>query len=290
VITATPIAASEASQHGLAELTFERRDGRTRLSSLQTRSPLVVQRALYPDERRPDLAHVILANPTAGLLAGDRHVIRVHVGTAARARLTTQAATKVFSMSPGEAEQSISLSVDRGGVLEYVTHAVIPFRLASLQQHVTIETAPGGSLIYGDVLSVGRVQSGERLAFRSIAMEITVRRSSGPELYVESYRLNPGDKALDAPGILGGNKTAAVGTLIVVTDGATPEELCEAVRMVADDSMGYLAAAPLPVGGGIVVKILARSASAAESLLLLAASALPHLPVHAGERAYVPAR
>ena len=96
------------------------------------------------------MAHVILANPTAGLLAGDRHEVRVHVGSGARARVTTQAATKVFSMASGHAQQVISLRVAEGGVLEFLPGAVIPFRHSGLVQRVEIEVVVGGTAVYGD--------------------------------------------------------------------------------------------------------------------------------------------
>jgi urease accessory protein len=213
------------------------------------------------------MAHVILANPTAGLLSGDRHVIDVSVTTGARAHVTTQAATKVFSMPDGRAEQRLTLRVEEGGLLEYLSHAVIPFRAARLDQRAVISVASGGSVIYADVLSLRRVQSGERLVFRSIASRLTVRRPSGQELYLESYLLEPEQGSLDAPGVLGVDNAAAVGTLIIVTDQNTPEVLIDAVRSSVERALTRVGAAPLPGGGGIVVKTIAESASAAEAML-----------------------
>jgi urease accessory protein len=261
-----PLQQDACGQQGLAELRFEHRHGRTRLTSLQTHSPLAVQRALYPDELRPDMAHVIVANPTAGLLSSDRHVINVHVGTGARARVTTQAATKVFSMPSGHAEQRLGLTVDKGGVLEYVAHAAIPFRWASLEQHVDMIVPAGGTALFADVLSLGRVESGERLAFRSVAMHLSVRRPAGNELYIESYRLQPTSGYIDAPGILGEDDAAAIGTLILVTDRLLPEQLCDAVQRGAHNGV-QTGVAALPGGGGIVVKTIASSAARAEAVL-----------------------
>jgi urease accessory protein len=214
------------------------------------------------------MAQVILANPTAGLLAGDRHVVEVSAATGARAQVTTQAATKVFSMHGGCAEQRLRLSTEHGGWLEYVSHAVIPFRSASLQQNVEITVAATATAIYADILSLGRVESSERLAFRSIALDLRVQRPNGPELYIESYRLSPSNGSLDAPGILGSGKAAAVGTLLVVTDELRPETLCEVLRDQAGNKAMSAALAPLPGGGGVVGKVIAASAFEAESMLL----------------------
>ena len=108
------------TSHGLAELLLEHRDGRTRLTHARTRPPLLVQRVLYPDDSVPDLAHVFLSNPTGGLFAGDRQDVMVEVGRGARAHVTTQSATKVYTMEHGKAEQRVALSVAAGGYLEYL--------------------------------------------------------------------------------------------------------------------------------------------------------------------------
>jgi urease accessory protein len=269
----TASASIHASQNGLAKLRFEFRDGRTRLAQLRTRSPLTVQRALYPDDRRPDMAHVILANPTAGLLAGDSHEIDVRVASGARARVTTQAATKVFSMPRGQAEQTLTLMVQEAGLLEYLPRSLIPFRSSSLQQRVTIRVSDGGTIIYGDVLSLGRVHSGERLAFRSLSLNLSAGRPSGTELYIEAYRLDSQDGSLDMTGIIGGDAMAAVGTLIVVTNQAEPDDLAVSLRDHVAHHTAHIGVAALPGGGGVVLKALGPSAAELEALLDDAASA-----------------
>ena len=95
---------------GEARLTLGVRDGRTRLIRSRTRPPLFVQRALYVDEALPDLAVVHLINPTAGVLAGDRLVVEVGLEARARARVTTQSATKLYAMPEGEASQETRLT------------------------------------------------------------------------------------------------------------------------------------------------------------------------------------
>ena len=111
-------------------------DGRDvpRLTRSRTRPPLIVQQALYPDESMPDMAYVFLANPTGGLLDGDCQEVRVEVGCGAKAHITTQSATKIFTMDQSSAEQRVELNVAAGGYLEYLPDPLIPFRNAALQQ------------------------------------------------------------------------------------------------------------------------------------------------------------
>ncbi|MFN0071593.1 MAG: urease accessory protein UreD [Chloroflexota bacterium] len=260
-------AALRSSQNGLADLTFLARGGRTILTDVHTRSPLVIQRALYLDESRPDMAHVFIANPTAGLLAGDRHEIRAQVGPGARARVLTQAATKVYSMPHGQAEQVIQLSVAAGGALEYLPRAVIPYRSSCLEQRVVLEVAEGATAVYAEVLGAGRVRHGESLAYRSISSSLTVQRPSGQLLLIESYRLCPAELSLAQTGILGLDPGVALVTLVAIGDALRPEECAARLQDRLGAAATRTAAAPLPGGGGMIVKVLAGSAAEGEALL-----------------------
>jgi urease accessory protein len=170
---------------GLADLTFAPRDGRTRLVRSQTRPPLTVGRVLYPDEALPDLAHLILANPTAGVFAGDRLAIRVRVRAGGRAHLTTQAATRLHPMPKGVATQRISLAVEPGAMLEWFPDATIPFRGARFSQTTTLTIAPGGTLIYADLLTPGRTAMGESLAYARLHTRLTAQTPDRCPLYRE---------------------------------------------------------------------------------------------------------
>ena len=182
-----PVDAGSSGQNGSVELVLERRAGQTRLAHCRTRPPLLVQKALYPDEAAPDLAHVFLVNPTGGLLQNDRHHIAVSVGDGARAHVTTQSATKVYTMPEGVAGQRVRLNVASGGYLEYLPDPLIPYRDASLIQEIEITCEPGGALLFSDVITPGRVAMGESFRFRKISNRVTVRGQSGRPAYREAF-------------------------------------------------------------------------------------------------------
>lgn len=243
---------------GLADLTFAPRDGRTRLVRSQTRPPLMAGRVLHPDEALPDLAHLILANPTAGVFAGDRLTIRVYVRAGGRAHLTTQAATRLHPMPGGAATQRIHLAVEPGAMLEWFPDATIPFRGARFSQTTTLTVAPGGTLIYADLLTPGRVAMGESLAYTRLRTHLTVRTPDRYPLYREVYSLLPGQRTPLGRGLLGPD-AATLATLLIVTDALTPEALRDALRESLDAGACEAArwgVATLPGGGGVCVKAL----------------------------------
>jgi urease accessory protein len=189
------------------------------------------------------------------VLAGDRLEIDVHLESDARARVATQSATKVYAMPEGRASQATRLTVDDDAYLEYLPDPVIPFRDARFDQRTTIELAPGGTLIFADVLAPGRVAMGESLAYAQLDTRLTVQSTTGRILYHEATSLSPRRACLQRRGILGRDSLTTLGTFLAFTDKVSADELVEKLSSVlatsGDCQWGISVA---PGGGGIVVK------------------------------------
>ena len=273
---AQPVDAGSAGQNGLVELGLERRAGRTRLAHSRTRPPLLVQQALYPDEAVPDMAYVFLANPTGGLLQNDRHCIAVSVGAGARAHVTTQSATKVYTIPEGVAEQRVRLHVAAGGYLEYLPDPLIPYRDASLEQEVEIACDSGGALLFSDVITPGRVAMGESFRFRRITNRLTVRGQSGRPAYLEAFDLEPAAGNLTGIGVLGfgGQEVAdeasarTLGSLLIVCDSGRASSILEQVRRTLEPCPEVqVGATLLPDGNGVGVKMIGADCAAVQQAL-----------------------
>ena len=268
--------AGPAGQNGLVELVLERRAGRTRLTQSRTRPPLLVQQALYPDEAVLDMAYLFLANPTGGLLQNDRHSIAVNVGVGAKAHVTTQSATKVYTMTDGDAEQRVRLNVAAGGYLEYLPDPLIPYRDASLEQEVEIFCEPGGALLFSDVITPGRVAMGESFAYRRLSNRVMVHGRGGWPAYREAFDLNPGAGNLTAVGILGfgGQRVAddvsarTLGSLLIVCESQPARSILDEVRHSLGGCPGVRGGASmLPDGSGVGVKMIGRECAAVQRAL-----------------------
>ncbi len=266
--------AAPPAQNGLATLTLERRAGRTRLTRVRTRPPLLVQQALYPDEAVPDMAYVFLANPTGGLLEGDRQEISVSVGSGARAHVTTQSATKVHTMAEGRAEQRVELNVAPGGYLEYLPDPLIPFKNACLMQRVDITLEPGATLVYCDVITPGRVARGEVFQYRKISNRLVVHRQQGHPTFLESFDLSPVNDhpmsmaVLGVPDLVGpdapGGRT--FGSMLALCDAESARRVIASLREALPVCDGVNAGVTiLPDGNGVGVRIIGSDRSAAQS-------------------------
>lgn len=291
--TAAETPPSRRTQRGRAELELARRAGRTRLTHSRTRPPLQVQQALYPDGALPDMAFVFLANPTGGLLDGDRQEISVAVHSGAKAHITTQSAAKIYAMPRGgQAEQRIALDVAAGGYLEYLPDPLIPYRDAALNQTISINLEPGAALLTWEVITPGRTAMGEAFRYRRISSRLTVtRRGKNPPAYREAFDLTPADGNLMEPGLLGpadiphpssGTPSGAggqspsglshagpvLGSMLILCEPDAAHSILERLPESRSTSGGaYAAASLLPDSAGAGVKAIGPDTEAVQSTL-----------------------
>jgi urease accessory protein len=271
-----PAETRRSTGHGLAELVLERRAGRTRLTRSRTRPPLIVQQALYPDESMPDMAYVFLANPTGGLLDGDCQEVRVEVGCGAKAHITTQSATKIFTMDQSSAEQHVELNVAAGGYLEYLPDPLIPFRNAALQQDIAITVEPGSALLWWDVVTPGRVAMGESFQYRRLSNRLAVYRDSGRPVYREAFDLVPGESDPIGVGLLGPvtnndpseHDGRTLGSMLILCNATDTRRILELLRAILTDcAMTQAGISILPDGNGLGVKVIGEDCAAVQSEL-----------------------
>ena len=202
--------ASAIGRHARLELTFERRGGRTVLTSAYAEPPFRVGQT-FPEG---DGLHMIMASSAPGVFGGDvlHQVIRVEPG--ACVRLTSQSAVQAHPAADG-ASASIATRCEVAGGARLHCHwdPLIPFDGAALAQRIELRVADGGQLVWSDALMGGRLARGECWRFASLAHEVRLTR--GDTLaYLERYRLTPAAGALVRPWAAG--RAGYVGTAIAV--------------------------------------------------------------------------
>lgn len=136
---------------------------------------------------------VQVANPTAGILAGDRLTSRIEVAAGAKLCVTTPSASRVFRMNSGEALAEQSFQVETGGWLEVMPEPLVLHRHSRYRQRTTVNVESGGGLFFADQLVPGRVGHGEIWAWDELALDLRLTvdgklslvehvGQSGPEL------------------------------------------------------------------------------------------------------------
>jgi len=257
---------------GMVELVAEPGPGgRTYLSRRRQRFPLRLTVPLHLDPALPDMAFVYLQNPTGGLFEGDDLAVSLRAEPGALVHLTTQSATKAYRAQSGSARQRVELDVAAGAFLEYVPDPLIPHAGARVEQDVVVRVETGGSAIVAEIVTPGRVASGEAFGYRSLSLTTRIL-VDGVETAVDSLELEPGAADPRRPGVLGDYAYLVSLFAIAPADAAGPlaESMADELARVDDCLSGT---AVLPSGAGVLARVLAPSAIPARRALQAAWSA-----------------
>jgi urease accessory protein len=173
----------------------------TRLVASEQSPPLRVVRAFSLQD---GTALVHLHNLSGGILGGDQLTLNVDVGSQASVQLTTTGATRLYRCRPGTpaAEQTTTIQVQRGGLLEYLPDPLIPFAGSRYRQQTTIELAEGAGLFWWETTAPGRTARGELFAYDQLHISAKIT-SQGRLLALERYNLEPQQQRLASLARLG---------------------------------------------------------------------------------------
>jgi urease accessory protein len=270
---AAPRGAGREPRHGRARFRIEADGTGVSFAADQfAQYPFHVTRVFHMDEAWPELATLYLQSVSGGLFADDRLELDVAVARGAALHLTSQSATKVHSMTAGEAHQNATLTVEAGGYLEYLTDPVILFPRARLESRIEVTCAPGGTAILADSFLSHDPAGGVEPAFGMFATEVVVRRPEEAALVIDRFRVEPAETGFGNPGLDGGCQIQ--GTLYVVDDRHPGTELAAGLREAMAGREGVRAgASTLPGGAGAWLRVLATEGEDLRSALHAAAVA-----------------
>ncbi len=200
-----------------------------------------------------------LRNVTAGVFGGDDYRIRVRAEADTRVHLQPTAATRVYESVGAPSRIRTRLHAAAGADLTYDAGTTILQAGADLEQSTELVAHASATLRYIEVVALGRLASGERLAFRRFASSLSARSLDGRVLYEERFELAPPsrDAAMGAPHDLDAalGEASVVGTLVVIGPG----QALDAARM-ALESEGHTSVlagtSTLPRGEGYIVRAL----------------------------------
>ena len=177
-----------------------------------------------------------------GLVDGDAIDVRIDVGRAATALISTQASTKVYRSPHSGVRSNLRASVAEAGCLIFVPDPLVPFASSRSAQRLEFELAPDASLVLVDWFSSGRRSRGERWQFDVVTSVIRVHQA-GRLICHDAVTLAAVDGSLAerlgrfdvlATVVLAGPIAAAAGKrLVAASAAASPERRAELVVVAA---------------------------------------------------------
>lgn len=241
---------------GLLEMTFRLDNrGRTVLSHLYRRVPIVVQQALYFDEELPTMACVYILSAGGPTLEGDHSRMTILLEPHTMAHISTGAATVVASMSGGRAQMVQRLTLREGSHLEWLPQPLIPSSGADYTTRAEITIDPSATLFWSEVVTCGRLHHGERFAYRKLRSEMQIRRPDGELLFWDNLLLEPSDRSPDEWALMGGFNH--FGTVLIL---APEEHTAMLAAEISPRAKGTLrqSVATLNKGCGLIVRIVGQ--------------------------------
>jgi len=248
------------------ELGFEVVAGRSALTRNRHRGPLAVQRAFYPESN--DLAHVYLLHPPGGIVAGDQLTVHVDVASAARALITTPAATKFYRSEGRVARQTQLLRVSEAASLEWLPQETIVFGSAQVSTTTRVELELGASFCGWDIVCLGRAASGDHFGSGRLQQAFEIWQGDRP-LWIERADFDANQPVRLARWGLGGHRV--FGTFVCAGQNAAAVAAARAA-VDTDDSRELFAVSQMRAA--IVCRYLGSSTERARAVFTQAWAAL----------------
>jgi urease accessory protein len=242
---------------GMLRLGFERRDERTVLAELASRTPYIAQRVLHCDDALPDMAWLFMITTSGCVLQGDRLALDVSLGAGARAHVTTQSATKIHSMDANFALQTQSFTLAEGAYLEFLPDPLIPHRQARFSSDSRITIDPSASMLYSEIVQPGRRHHhpDECFGVTLLSLATAAVRPDGLPLFSEKLLIEPLRNPMRQAGVMDGFDV--FGNVILCTPPDCAERVLAQVGAEVDREQGLAyGACRLPNDAGLIYKVL----------------------------------
>ena len=241
---------------GILDLELQKNNtGKTVITKQFFQTPLQIQRALYLENSLPEMAYLFVVSPSGGILQGDRYRTDLLLKNNAKAHITTQGATRVYSMDSNSASQIVNITVGENCYLEYIPDQIIPYKNSRYYQKVNLKVHENSTLIYSEILTPGRVAMGESFEYDICYLRTHCKNQDKKIRFLENTKIEPKKQRLKDFGILG--EYNSVGTVYILTRKENVADLENSINMAIRNIDGVsVGTSLLPENSGIIIRIL----------------------------------
>ena len=217
--------------------------------------PLQIQRAVYPENSLPGMAYLYIISPSGGILQGDRYKTDIILRNNSTCHITTQGATRIYSMNSNSASQMVNITLDKNCYLEYIPDQIIPYQNSRYYQKVNLNIHDNATLIYSEVLTPGRIAMNENFDYDICYLRTYCKNQNNKFRCLENIKIEPKENNMKIKGILG--KYDIVGTVYILTK----KEKLQKLEKMINEKIEFITSGTsiLPNESGIIVKILSNS-------------------------------
>ena len=238
-------------------------NGKTYLEDSYFTAPFKIAKPFF--DGADGVMSLMVMSSSAGVMEGDTYRIDVQLDKDTKVRLETQSYQKIHRMKDGYAAQYNSFNLEKGAFLDYAPKPTIPFAHSNFCSNTECRLAEGAAFIYSEILTAGRVKSGETFRFREYRSGMRIYYGS-ELIFLENQFLNPQEQNLEDIGFFEGfTHQASMGFFYDQINDALIEKLYIILETMEDVQFGISKTKKY----GLIVRILANSSDGLESVLSL---------------------
>ena len=245
---------------GLLRLKLEENSdkNKTIITDQYSQVPLYAQKALYYDEKLPNMAHLFIMSPSGGILQGDRYRMDISLANNAVSHITTQGATRIYKMNSNYATQLININVGKNCYLEFIPDQIIPFRNSRYYQKVSLNVDPSATLIYSEIIVPGRVAMGELFSYDLCYLKTIGQNTEKKIKFIDNCMLKPKNQNMNTLGMFGNHTVLA--SVYILTNNECALILNKKINSIIknnDEVSG--GSTMLPNNSGLLVRLMCNS-------------------------------
>lgn len=224
---------------------------------------------LPPVDRAGEPPLLTVVNSSGGILGGDVLDLHLDLGAGAAVSVRQQSATRVYQTTREPSRSHNRFTLGRDAFVDYFPDEIIPYAGSAFEQTTEIELAEGAVMLFGEIVTAGRLARDECFAFARLTIDLQCR-SGGQVVLRERADLDPRQQPLAGRAILG-DALLWGGFYLLTSAPADPTLTDELDAILCDitDARGGATAAP----AGIVGRVVGRSLESARNGLQAARAA-----------------
>ncbi|MEY8873133.1 urease accessory protein UreD [Haemophilus sp. SZY H57] len=246
-------------------------NGKTQLDEYFATPPFkVMTLSAYADSWENGLSAMQMSS-SPGLLAGDRVDIQIKLARSTALSLNTQAFSRVQSMNEDYfAQQNTFIQLEEKSRLFYLPHPLVLHKDSAFKQKTFINMQSGSTLIYGEIVAIGRVANDERFEFRQFSSHLKVQllQNNGQTkpLVLDCIQWQPAQMKLTALSQM--EDFSHQGSLVYLNLQKTPTEVKQIVQTLQQQECekSLLIGVSQLNEGGLIVRVLGHRAELIQKL------------------------
>ena len=249
---------NQGGMEGLIKLELEAdKNSKTFVKTLSSKPPLLIQKALYPNQKLSNTAHIYIMSSAGGILQGDRLQIDITAKKNTKTHVTTQAATEIYKAENQLSFQKINISLENNSYLEFLPKQIIPHKFCNFDQEVNLRIDENSTLVYSETISSGRIAYGEKFDFTSLFLRLNAYNQNENLLFSEAMKLEPLKRKEKFQSIFGSKNIYS--TIYIISKSFDSEKLDKEIFSALQKQSTTASCSQLPHESGVIVRILSDS-------------------------------